>query len=260
MAAAALLLTGLCVLSVPAVQVSLGPTLGTVIGNLRLTKLNRLDTQNMERGYYENLLAVDNFNSRLWEIYQKRPGDWLDQVVGSARNTGDFVLRELNPSAEYWGGRVLVRTNSWGMRDREYEKTPPDGTYRMAIMGTSYVMGKGVEKEKIFESLIEARLNSERPFGTYENYEVLNFGASGFKPLQQLFMLENKVLEFEPDIVLYVAHSADPHSAARHLVEVVRAGIEIPYPYLRDLLTRARIDATTSRPLRSGDSSPTTTN
>lgn len=246
LATGAVVLAAFAFLSVPGFYNQLGPSVGTVVNNLRSTKLNRLDTHRMERGYYENLLAVDMFNSKLWEIYMNRPVDWLEQqVVGSARPTGDFLLRELIPLSEFYGSRVLVHVNSWGMRDKEYERTPPSDTYRIAIMGTSYVMGQGVEQDKIFESLLEDRLNSERPDRRFANYEILNFGASGYKPLQQLWLLEQKVLAFEPRTVLYVAHAGDMNLAARHLVEAVRAGVEIPYPYLRDLVARENIDRST---------------
>jgi hypothetical protein len=44
---------------------------------------------------------------------------------------------------------------------------------------------------------------------------------------------------------LYVAHANDEDSAARYLAKMVRAGVDIPYEYLKDLARRANVDRST---------------
>ena len=54
-------------------------------------------------------------------------------------------------------------TNRWGMRDRDYDLAKSSGTFRIALLGSSNVMGWGVPQEDVFETILEARLNDDRP-------------------------------------------------------------------------------------------------
>ena len=69
--------------------------------------------------------------------------------------------------------------NRWGMRDRDYEKVKPAGTFRAALMGDSYAVGLGVPPDSTWESLVEARLSASPPKG-FERAEILNFSVGGF--------------------------------------------------------------------------------
>jgi lysophospholipase L1-like esterase len=127
------------------------------------------------------------------------------------------------------------------MRDRDYDKEPARDTYRVALLGASQVMGIGVEDNETFEALLEDRLNREQTGGPYARYEILNFAAVAYKPLQQLRVLD-KAFTFRPDAVFYVATHNDAGRAASYLVEVIRNGVDIPYEYLRELARKAGID------------------
>ena len=86
-----------------------------------------------------------------------------------------------------------VSINSEGMRYKEIQKDKPKNKRRIAVMGDSFTWGVGVNDFDRFTNIVEA--NSD------ENYEILNFGVSGYGPLRFLLQL-NKVLEFNPDIIL----------------------------------------------------------
>ncbi len=151
--------------------------------SLRSGRLSRLDNAKLERGYYENLLSVDRFNSQLWEVYSKKPAEWLDvRDAGLKRFTGDFAQTELIPSfvAETNFGQISI--NRWGMRDQDYEQLPRPDTFRTAVLGPSTVMGWGAADGETFEALLEARLNRERANAPYARYEILNFGVPGYQP------------------------------------------------------------------------------
>jgi hypothetical protein len=63
--------------------------------------------------------------------------------------------------------------------------------------------------------------------------------------LQQVAVLEQKALPFAPDAVYLVTNVAETDFLARHLAGRLRAGAEIPYPYLRELAARAGVTAST---------------
>ena len=218
-----------------------GSDVATTIQALRSGRLSRLDNAKLERGYYENLLQVDRFNSPLWEVYMKKPANWLDIESGALKRfTGDFAQTELRPSFTFTTNHGTISTNRWGMRDRDYARTPAPGTFRMALLGPSTVMGWGVGDDETFETKLEQRMNEEVRDARYAKFEILNFGVPGYQPPQQLVMLD-KALGFAPNAVLYAAAPRELSRANRYLVEVVNKRIDIPYAPLRDVVAKAGI-------------------
>ena len=235
-------LLALIAVSVESVHQQFGAKFATTIHSLRSGHLSRLDTAKLERGYYENLLSVDRFNSQLWEVYTKKPANWLDvQNAGLKRFTGDFAQTELVPSFVSQTPYGTLSVNRWGMRDQDHELIPPANTYRIAMLGASSVMGWGVGDGETFEALVESRLNRERPSVADTSYEMLNFAVPGYQPPQQLTALD-KALTFSPNAVIYVATGRELSRAMSYLVEVVRKKIEIPYEPLRDIVRKAGLD------------------
>jgi len=235
-------LLALIAVSVESVHQQFGAKLATTIHSLRSGHLSRLDTAKLERGYYENLLSVDRFNSQLWEVYTKKPANWLDvQNAGLKRFTGDFAQTELVPSFVSQTPYGTLSVNRWGMRDQDHELIPPANTYRIALLGASSVMGWGVGDGETFEALVESRLNRERATAADTSYEMLNFAVPGYQPPQQLAALD-KALTFSPNAVIYVATGRELSRAMSYLVEVVHKKIEIPYEPLRDIVRKAGLD------------------
>ena len=84
-----------------------------------------------------------------------------------------------------------VTINSQGMRNKEVEPKRV-GELRVAVLGDSFVWGWGVADQERFTQVMEALQPS---------WNTLNFGVSGYGPVQYLLQLDN-VLSFEPDFVL----------------------------------------------------------
>jgi hypothetical protein len=219
-----------------------GSTVATMVHTLRSPRMNRLDNATLERGYYEQLLRVDRFNSQLWEVYTKKPTRWLDvENAGLKRFVGEFVGTELIPSVVVSASFGTMSVNRWGMRDQDYELLAAPGTYRAVVLGASSVMGWGVGDGETFDALIENRLNQERP-GGFEKYELLNFGVPGYDPPQQVAALD-KALKFNPNALYYVATGREGSRANRFLVTKVNERVEIPYGPLKELLDKAGVIA-----------------
>ena len=235
----------LLLIGIQSVYVKLGPAAATMINSLRSGQLSRTDMAALERGYYEDLVRVDRFNSQLWEVYMNKPANWLDvQGLGLERFTGDFRRTELVPSMGVQTRFGAIHTNRWGMRDREYERVPPPGTYRFALLGASTVMGWGVADDEVFEAIVEKRLNATRPAAGISSYEILNFSVPGYEALQQLAVLD-KVWDFKPDAIIHVAAGRELLGIAQNLETAVRKSVPIPYPFLTDVARRASIAKST---------------
>lgn len=242
-------LMGLIVISVESVQKQFGAEVANSLHSLKSGRLSRLDTAKLEQGYYENLLSVDRFNSQLWEVYSKKPTNWLDNEFANLKNfVGGFVQTENIPAFVFESNHGTITMNKWGMRDRDYDLAPSPGTFRMAMLGASSVMGWGVGDGETFEAILENRLNHEDT--TFSNFEILNMGVAGYQPLQQVVALE-KALRFKPDAVVYIATGREPSRSMWYLVEAVQKGIEIPYEPLREIIQRSGVhrdmDDTTAR-------------
>ncbi len=236
-------LVALIVVSVETVHRRIGSEVASVMHTIRSGRLSRLDTAKLERGYYESLLSVDRFNSQLWEVYAKKPANWLTaETANIKRFVGGFGQVELAPTFVATTPYGLLSVNRWGMRDQDYSLQPAPGTFRAVVLGASSVMGWGVTDNATFESLVEMRLNAELRDTPYQRFELLNFGVPGYQPPQQLVAWE-KALEFAPSSVFFVATGREQDRSAMYLVEVVRKGIEIPYPELRDIVDRAGVRA-----------------
>ena len=92
-----------------------------------------------------------------------------------------------------------VTINSTGMRDEEYSVKKPDGKKRIAVLGDSFVANLDVENADVFTERMKKLLPSD--------WQVLNFGVNGFGPTQELLMLRNKVIHYEPDMVIMLIYS-----------------------------------------------------
>jgi len=221
------------------VNLQFGPEFATTVTSLRSGRLSRLDNAKLERGYYENLLSVDRFNSQLWEVYSKKPANWLDvQGAGLKRFTGDFAQTELIPNFVANTNFGVVSINRWGMRDQDYEQVPPPGSIRIAVLGASSVMGWGVGDGETFEALLEGQFNDERTAASPARFEILNCGVPGYQPLQQL-VAADKALRFRPNALFYIATGREVTRASDYLAEVVRKEVRIPYEPLAAIVARA---------------------
>lgn len=234
-------LFALVAISVEGLHSQLGRDVATFVHSLRSGQLSRLDTAKLERGYYENLLSVDRFNSQLWEVYTKKPKNWLDIDNANLKHfVGGFAQGELIPSFVQATKYGTISINRYGMRDRDYEQVPPPDTFRAAVLGFSSVMGWGVGDGQTFEALVEERMNREWAGGAFQEYELLNMAVPGYQPPQQLVMAE-KAFSFKPHAIFYFAGGREVTRSASYLAEVVHKGIEIPYEELRNIVAKADV-------------------
>ena len=111
------------------------------------------------------------------------------------------LVYELKPGLDTYFKLVPFRTNSSGLRDKEYSIEKPGGTFRAVVIGGSFTMGAGVAIEETFHSRLEDRLSSESGDLVYE---FLNFGVAGYTVKDKLIVLENKILRYDPDLVLFI--------------------------------------------------------
>ena len=229
----------LLAISQPAVRALTPARVGEVLGSLQTTGLNARDAALKHRGYYEQLDVRGQLNARTQDDMGGERRDWSSPAsVGILRERRDLVDRDLVPSySVLWNG-MQFSTNSHGMRDREYALEKPAGTIRIALLGPSHVMGNGVADGETFEQLVEDRLNREQGTDS-RHFEILNFGVDGFTLPQQQALLQERVLQFKPDLVIMTTYENGRVMTERYLLKILGKGVEVPPGNLHDLLVEA---------------------
>jgi D-alanyl-lipoteichoic acid acyltransferase DltB (MBOAT superfamily) len=210
-------------------------TLPAFVQSLAGEKLNRNDKKNEEDGYYKRLIDGDNNNATgLWEVNLKRPRKFnsMDDIY---IRTDDLLTKVFKPSSKITGNNYTLETNSFGLRDKDYSAAKPSKTFRMALLGGSYEMGSGVNNPEVFESIVEERLNKENTDSL--NYEILNFACGGFYLIQHVELCDTKVFKYDPDAVVYVAHTGERWRLILTLTNLIRQGTNLKYPLLENLKT-----------------------
>lgn len=94
--------------------------------------------------------------------------------------------------------RISICTNSMGIRtDREFTYDKPEGVFRIVVLGDSFTFGYGVEVEQTYGVVLERIIKEQ---GT--SVEMINLGVSGAGTAEELIMLKNCGLRFDPDLVV----------------------------------------------------------
>ncbi len=89
-------------------------------------------------------------------------------------------------------------TNSHGQRDVERSVARPGNIRRAILLGDSVVEGFGLPD---LDDTISRRMETKFPNG---QWEVLNFGISGYCTKAEIELLRTKGLQFQPDVVMLV--------------------------------------------------------
>jgi hypothetical protein len=107
------------------------------------------------------------------------------------------------PHCNYWHYKendhpITGKINSYGWRDKEWTLKKSPNTYRIAVLGDSYVQALEIESDKTFLALTEHKLYDLHSIKT----ELMNFGLAGFTQTEELIVLKNDVIKFLPDMVV----------------------------------------------------------
>ncbi len=190
-------------------------------------------------GYYEEILGGSNVG---------RPEGWIGfQEAGVVRYLDDdFLQFELKPRVQRTlCGQPFV-TNSFGMHDGEVTLEKPEGTFRIAVLGASMDMGWGVRYQDTYANRLQDWLDAVstgRGSLRSRRFEVLNFAVAAYSPLQRFETLHRNGLAFCPDLVIYSATTLDVRLMEIHLLEMLRNGVNLRYPFLRQAISEAGVTA-----------------
>lgn len=145
----------------------------------------------------------------------------------------DNVLgHSLIPEMSGWysnEGESFVAINRDGFRDVDHTLEKPSGTYRIAVVGDSYVEGLQVSQTEIFTNFI-ADAAADCDLAGALTVEVMSFGVSGYGTAQEYLLIRDQVLRYAPDLVVLLVTTNNDISDNSPALK--RA--PIPYFELRD--------------------------
>ena len=108
------------------------------------------------------------------------------------------LLWEPTPGARKIIGGIEYAVNANGFRGYKYNKAKDDGVLRIAVVGDSVTWGL-----TDFEDTYPRVMERELLLGLKgEKVEVLNFGIEGTDSQHQLNLLKERVVDYDPDIVV----------------------------------------------------------
>jgi lysophospholipase L1-like esterase len=100
---------------------------------------------------------------------------------------------------------VTYEVNALGLRDDPMSSPKkPDGTFRVVMLGDSFVLGYTVDRRDLFVDLLEDWWQAEnRPI------DVVNAGTEGYSTDQEVLWLDRHGAEFTPDLVMLFPYEND---------------------------------------------------
>jgi lysophospholipase L1-like esterase len=140
----------------------------------------------------------------------------------------NLMKRNVSGKGSTIGGIVYhVDTNSKGLRDEAFNKTPSDDTYRILIIGDSYTFGWGVSESNRYTEILEKRLNQNHR----KNYQIINAGIPGWGIKDYYTFLKRRGLSYQPDMIVIglVGNDFIPHSDHTKIQREAKREIEEKY-------------------------------
>lgn len=143
-----------------------------------------------------------------------------DPVIGTKHIPG-LTVRQADSCL-----KITTRFNKEGMVDIDHELMKPEGTFRIAVLGDSYVEAMQNNFEDAFFRKLESKLKEAG-----KNVEVLSFGVGGFGTAQELLLLRDYALKYHPDLVIVSFFSLNDVRNNSFALEQNR---DMPYAVLND--------------------------
>jgi len=119
-------------------------------------------------------------------------------------------------------GFYMGNTNKYGYFGPNYPPQRSNNSFRIALLGDSYVEGFQLFDRNHFRSLIEKKLDKVLD----KDVEVMNFGMSGFSLEDEYCYYTNFVHKFDPDVLLFFLSLSD--------LNTNRKSSDKPYCYLEN--------------------------
>jgi lysophospholipase L1-like esterase len=143
----------------------------------------------------------------IFKVYSEKLGGKYESYFDEVFN-GYYYIIPPNQMMEYEAGELTISywSNSWGMRNPEFEVTKNESTTRIICMGDSFTEGDGALDGYEYPRQLEKILHKNFPS---KNIEVINAGKNANDILFIEKRLTQELYALSPDIVIIAINSSD---------------------------------------------------
>jgi hypothetical protein len=124
-----------------------------------------------------------------------------DLIFECSSNSGWIGRPYYEGILELPGSRASVNLNSRGMHDTEHLTGEVTDSFRVLMLGDSFVHAVQVNEDATSHQVLEHYLN-QRKINPSKHYEVISSAVSGWGTGQQLVHYREQGRHFHPDVVL----------------------------------------------------------
>jgi hypothetical protein len=151
--------------------------------------------------------------------------------------------RQMKWSVEEPAYQFEFVANPLGFRGKSMQTVKkPAGTYRIFFVGASTTENQHLPEEKTFAGLVEIGL-MEKTKGT-PRIEVSNCGIAGYGVARSLSLIEHRILQLEPDLIVLLDAENDLMSSIDERWDPTNANLETDDPTFKEwLMTRSTLVA-----------------
>ncbi|WP_169829482.1 SGNH/GDSL hydrolase family protein [Desulfatibacillum aliphaticivorans] len=138
-----------------------------------------------------------------WE--ERNGGEYVSPYA--VQGNSWLMLRPPNTHMEYAQPEFNfpLKTNSMGIRDKDHAAAKPSGTKRIIVLGDSFTEGQGAIFKESWPKVLEQSLNTDGE----ASVEVIMGGVAGSDPFYCRRLLEERLMQFNPDLVILALNSFD---------------------------------------------------
>jgi hypothetical protein len=220
------------------------PNVAEWIAAFRVGQSETEEDEKQLKSYYEDLNMAAIQAGPLLNSFSPQTEARRTQALGFnkvSRTSDAYQGLELIPKLQTeLEGRPFT-VNEFGMRDRRtLARTKPTATTRIALVGSSIVMGYGVSDEETFARVLETRLNNEFA-NSEQHFEVLNFGVGKQWAPHRLIRIQRQVVGFEPSVLFYFAHQDEFQELASHTAQLVSQNLRLPSKHIQAVATLSKV-------------------
>jgi hypothetical protein len=90
-----------------------------------------------------------------------------------------------------------ARQNPFGFTDKKRSDKKQHGTYRIAVLGDSFIWGDGMPYEKVWSHKLETKLLME-----YDSIEIMQWGKNGWSTLDEFNFFKEHGKDFDVDLLI----------------------------------------------------------
>lgn len=143
----------------------------------------------------ENAEQFADFES--WLKYCTKEGNLERRLMGGHKRVFEpYTVSLLKPNYTFKIRNFNYCSNSLGLRSEEIATPKPANTRRIFILGGSTVEG-GLNEYWTVAHYLSKKLKQ-----SHENLEVINAGIAGFGSQNELALLQTRILDLQPDLVI----------------------------------------------------------